>query len=369
MGTPLRVAIRADASSRIGHGHVMRGLALAAALFESGPGADVHVLQRAAPGDAQAAVDRAGCRAIALPADPDGRCGAADDAAATRAALAPIRPDLRPHWLVLDHYRLGADWVQTLRDVADRVLVIDDLADRPHEGDLLLDSNWHDDPAARYRGLWPADRPMLLGPHYALLRPEFAAARTAQRPRDGTLRRVVVAFGGSDPAGATAPCVDRIQAAFPGLHIDVIVGAASAQAPSLVRRWAGHPSVHVTVGAQDVAARFGAADAFVGAGGSMTWERACLGLPGITLPIADNQQPLCRRLHEAGEGIDLGPWQPDATGAQLDALEAALRTLHDHPVRLQAMGQGLARRCDGQGARRVAAAMRDAVASRGAEPA
>lgn len=366
MAAPLRVAMRADASVRIGHGHVMRCLALATALRAEG--AEVLLLQRRAEGDAQHAVEHALCRAAMLPPEPDGRHGAkgcadadADhdaghdaDAEHTRRALQRAWPGVRPDWLVLDHYGLGAAWVRRLRDAAARVLVIDDLADREHEGDLLLDSNWHEQGADRYRGRWPQGRPMLLGPAHALLRPEFAQARAALRTRDGQLRRVVVAFGGSDPAGATAPCVDGLHAAFPGLQLDVVVGAASAQAAELAQRWAANAAVQVSVGAQDIAARLAAADLFIGAGGTMTWERACLGLPGITLPIADNQHALCRRLHDAGEGIDIGPWHAGA----VDALLAALRTLREHPQRLQAMGQALARRCDGQGAARVAAAMR-----------
>ncbi len=348
MAGPPQVAIRADASACIGHGHVMRGLALAAALRARG--AVVHVLQRRDVGDARAAVERAGCIAHAWPADAAGDAFdfAAADAAATHEVLRRIG---RPDWLVLDHYRLGADWVHALRRDVGRVLVVDDLADRAHDGDLLLDSNWHDDPAARYRGHWPTGRPALFGPAYALLRPEFAASRAALGPRDGGVRRVVVAFGGSDPAGATGACVEALHAARPDLRLDVIVGAGASQAAALQQRWAGHPQVQVTVGASDVATRFAAADLFVGAGGSMTWERACLGLPGVTLPIAENQQPLCRRLDEAGLGIDLGPWHVGAPAALPDALAR----LTADPARCRAMSRGLAELCDGQGAGRVAA--------------
>jgi UDP-2,4-diacetamido-2,4,6-trideoxy-beta-L-altropyranose hydrolase len=355
VAAPLRAVVRADASARIGHGHVMRCLALAQALRSRG----VHVsfVQRVQAGHAGPAIEHAGFTWCGWPArdtdllDPARQVEDADRShEALRAMHGPARPDL----LVLDHYRLGAAWMQSFCQhpdaAAPTVLVIDDLADRELQGDLLLDPNWHDDPVARYRGLWPAGSATAFGPAHALLRGEFAQARAHTAERGQTPLSVVLAFGGSDPAHATGACLERLHAGLPGVTLDVIVGAGSSQASSLVERWAVVPGVTVTVGASDVAARFARADVFVGAGGSMTWERACLGLPGVTLPIADNQQPLCRRLADAGEGIDLGAFGP----VSLDGLLPAVQGLLQDATRRQHMGQALARRCDGLGADRVA---------------
>ena len=107
-----------------------------------------------------------------------------------------------------------------------------------------------------------------------------------------------------------------------------------------------------------MAARMVAADLFVGAGGSMSWERACLGLPGITLPIADNQRELCSRIAAAGEGIDLG----SADAQAIARLPGLLRDLIGDPSRVRMLGEGFARRCDGRGAARVAARLLGAAA-------
>ncbi len=342
----MRAIIRADSSATIGHGHVMRCLALAGALRERGFG-QIHFLLRRQPGDAVAAIEQAGCTWQAL---PDEAADAGRDAQASADALRALGgTDL----LVLDHYQRGAAWANALRPHARCVLVIDDLADRPLAGDLLLDQNWHDDAFARYQAVWPATGRTLFGPGYALLRPEFAATRTARGPRDGGLRRVVIAFGGSDPDNATEACLAALHAARPDLHCDVIIGSGAPQGPAVRERWAATACVEVTIGARDIARRFAAADLFVGAGGSMTWERASLGLPGITLPIAANQQPLCAKLATAGEGIDLGAFGPQALARLPDAMTALAA---DAP-RLRAMGEALARRCDGLGAQRVAEAV------------
>lgn len=354
--------IRADASATIGHGHVMRCLALAGALSQRGVA--VRFLLQRLPGDAVPAIEAAGFPWFRLGAPATSEDGDARLCAEHLYGHGDV--DL----LVLDHYRRGRDWVGTVRPHARQVLVIDDLADRALAGDLLLDQNWHDAPDARYAPVWPASDETrgrsLFGPQYALLRPEFAAARAAllphggtQFPRSGMLQRIVIAFGGSDPLNATEACLAALHAALPDVSFDVIVGAGSPHATGLVQRWADRGRVEIAVNARDIARRFAAADLFVGAGGSMTWERACLGLPGITLPIAANQQPLCARLAAAGEGIDLEGYGAEA----LRRLVPAVQSLAAEPERLCAIGQALGQRCDGGGAARVADAALAAVAA------
>lgn len=354
------VLLRADASERIGHGHVMRCLALAEALRACG--AVALFAQTETSGDASAAIRAAGCELLCLPPGLDVRADAAHCAARMqeRGGVG---------FLVLDHYGLGSAWVQALRgELAGRgcrmprLLVIDDLANRPLEGDLLLDQNWYAAGAARYADCWPAGRPMLLGPGYALLRPEFRQWREAALlRRDGEVRRVILAFGGSDPARASGACLAALAAALADdlaagrLQIELVMGAAAAHGAELARAYAAVPGIAVACAVPDMARRFAAADLFVGAGGSMSWERACLGLAGITVALADNQEPLCRELAAAGEGLHLGPWRGDA--AQLRELVEAVLALRAAPARVLAMGQALAARCDGAGAARVAAAL------------
>lgn len=339
---PLPVVIRADASACIGHGHVMRCLALAAALQRQGLA--VALLMADQPGDARAAAAAAGVAWWPLPV-----VAPTADALASAALLRAVGG---AELLVLDHYRLDAAWLQALRPWARRLMVIDDLADRPLLGDLLLDQNWHDDPAARYAGRWPDRAATLFGPAHALLRDEFAQGRAGRSPRDGRVQRLLLSFGGSDPAQATGPCLAALHRALPGLALDVVLGAGAANGAALQAQWQGVAEVTVTLGAGDMAARLAAADMFVGAGGSMTWERACLGLPGITLPVAANQQPLCARLAAEGLGIDLGLYGTHSPAA----LVVAVQTLATDTARLRHMGAGLVRLCDGRGAERVAAA-------------
>lgn len=336
--------IRADSSATLGHGHVMRCLALAGALRERCTA--VRFLLQRQPGDAVPAIEAAGFPWFRL--SPAAETEAGDARLSAEHLYGHGGVDL----LVLDHYRRGRDWVEAVRPHAARVLVIDDLADRPLAGDLLLDQNWHDAPDARYAAVWPAGGTALFGPTHALLRPEFAQQRAARAPRSGELRRIAIAYGGSDPLNATEACLATLHEALADVAFDVIVGAGSPHATGLLQRWSDRGRVEIAVNATDVARRFALADLFVGAGGSMTWERAALGLPGITLPIAANQQPLCAKLAAADEGIDLACFGAEA----LRRLAPAVQALAADPQRLRTMGEALAKRCDGGGAARVAEA-------------
>lgn len=337
------VLIRADASASIGHGHVMRCLALAEAVRARG--GEAIFLCRELPGHAFAAIQASGHELRVLDADSD---VPAVDADATVRACADRCP---ADWVVVDHYGLDAGWAERVGGLAPRLLAIDDLANRPLACSLLLDVNWHEAPAARYAAQLVRHCVQLHGPRWALLRREFAAARAAGVERDGVLRRILVCFGGSDPADATGQVVEGLRGQVEGLQVDVVVGAGYRLLSRLKKRLAEVPGggFSLAVAPADMAARMRAADLFIGSGGTMTWERACVGLPGITLPIADNQLELCARLDTEAEGIDLGP-PSSASIARLPPMLAALRA---SPERLRSMSRAIAQRCDGRGATRV----------------
>jgi UDP-2,4-diacetamido-2,4,6-trideoxy-beta-L-altropyranose hydrolase len=208
----MRVAFRVDSSALMGTGHLMRCLTLANELRRCGAataficrqhdgsviaraeqeGHTVHRLARPGP-SSDTAEDYAAWLGVPAPAD----------AAETLLAVSGQHYD----WLVVDHYGLDHEWEQRLRGVVGRLLVIDDLANRRHDCDLLLDQNYFAAATReRYRGLvaGPSCK-LLLGPSYALLRPEYAQLRSVLPPRDGVVRRALIFFGGSDRGmGCTA---------------------------------------------------------------------------------------------------------------------------------------------------------------------
>jgi len=215
------------------------------------------------------------------------------DADQTHQALASEVLD----WLIVDHYALDHRWESALRSSCKRMMAIDDLADRQHDCDLLLDQNYGSS-AERYRGLISEDCTQCHGPEYALLKPVYAERRAQLPARDGQVRRVLIYCGGGvDAANLTRLAVQVFQAPeLAHIELDIVVGAACAHQSSLEELVAqlGNATIHRQL--PDLADLMAKADLAIGAGGSTTWERCCMGLPTTVISIAENQRPACEAL-------------------------------------------------------------------------
>ena len=322
------VLIVADGGPEVGGGHVMRSLTLARALGDRGA-RPVFL----APPFVAGVLDRYG----------------PDFARAVEAAAAGFDA------VVFDHFGLGAE--DHRRIAAGRpAMAIDDLADRPLAVGLVLDPG----PARRpedYAGLVPAGARLLLGPAWALVRPEFAAVR-GEREHPPEPRRVLVSLGLTDVGGITARVVQRLLPRLGGAQVDVVVGQAAPSLPALARLSEREPRLRLHVDAADMAGLCAGADMAVGAGGSSLWERCVTGLPGVLLVLADNQAPAARAVAEAGAAELV-----DVRGSDFDArFDRAFTGLMRSPDRRARMGRAAAALCDGAGAQRAAEAFLELAA-------
>jgi UDP-2,4-diacetamido-2,4,6-trideoxy-beta-L-altropyranose hydrolase len=350
----VRVAVRVDASPQIGIGHVMRCLTLAQALGRS---AQVRFISRHLPAHLANLIRSHGfeCRihdsigalhgSEALPHAHWLGTAQAADAEDTIQALADQEWD----WVVVDHYALDAEWEARLRTVVPHVFVVDDLADRRHDCDVLLDQNLYPDMGTRYQGKVGTDCRTLLGPRYALVRREFPELRGAMLPRNGQVGRLLVCFGGIDGDNFTALALDAlVEANVPGMEVDVVIGTQHPCREAIrVRTAAQGYSCHVQT--DRLASMMAAADLAFGASGSTSWERCCLGLPTICLATALNQVAIGRGLEHAGAVVLVGDAQPVTAPVLADAFASLLRD----PGRVRAISQAALDLVDGQGAGRV----------------
>jgi UDP-2,4-diacetamido-2,4,6-trideoxy-beta-L-altropyranose hydrolase len=311
----MKIAFRADASVQIGTGHVMRCLTLADALREQG--AECLFICRPHAGHLLDLIAQRGHKVVALPGLPANAAGASGDtvhahwlgtdwshdAADTRQALGAETVD----WLIVDHYALDRRWEQALRPSCQRLMVIDDLADRPHDCDLLLDQNLGRS-AEDYNGLTPGNATRLIGPQYALLRPEFAQLRSASLARRAQpkLKRLLITMGGVDKDNATGQVLDALKACpLPkGLEITVVMGPHApwlqhVQAQAQQMPW----PTQVLAGVSNMSQLMAECDLAIGAAGSTSWERCCLGLPTIMLVLADNQREIAQALDSVGAAL------------------------------------------------------------------
>lgn len=275
----------------------------------------------------------------------------ANDPAATMAT-APEGCDL----LVVDHYDLDATFECQCRPWAKRVMVIDDLANRDYDCDYLLDQTLGRN-EGEYRRFVPKNCRLLLGPDHALLRPQFMAARPRsleRRKGKKAAQHILISFGAGDPDNLTTRALDGLSAAqFKG-HVDVVLGKGAAHLET-VRALAeiSDLSVRIHIAVQDMAGLMADADLAIGAGGTTSWERCCLGLPSLIVVIADNQKKIAAELERAGAASMLG-WHENVD-ANIIARKIIQHTFD--PGLLAAMSANAAAICDGLGTMRVREAL------------
>jgi UDP-2,4-diacetamido-2,4,6-trideoxy-beta-L-altropyranose hydrolase len=354
----VNVVFRVDASRRIGAGHLARCLSLADAL--KARGARCRFLCRHLPDSFAAMIASNGHGLARLGArggsesdvgDAEREAGLEvtqeEDARQTTAACAGSRID----WLVVDHYALDAVWERAIRASATQIIAIDDLANRPHDCDVLLDQNLYSDADTRYRDHVPQQCRLLLGPAYALLRKEFRQERVHAKTRSGPVRRILVCYGGVDAANHTAVAIEALRRLeLPEVHVDVVIGAEHPRRDEIaVICKTMRFTLHVQT--TSMAKLMAAADLAIAAGGSATWEFCCLGLPVIALAVAHNQTRLVHDCALAGVLYALGqPLDPDC-------LARHLRSLIENPLLRQSISQNGMRIVDGRGTDRVLRAL------------
>lgn len=361
-GRATRVAFRTDASLQIGIGHVMRCLTLADAL--AAKGADCQFICRAHEGNLIEFIRGKGHVVHELPVscaeDADANAPSPNASptvhagwlGATQAqdaeACAPMLAALRPDWLVVDHYALDETWERAPAPHYARLMVIDDLADRPHACDLLLDQTYgrkEED----YRPHVPASCRLLCGAQYALLRPEFAALRpySLQRRAQPSLRKLLITMGGVDKDNATGAVLEALRTCpLPtDCRIAVVMGATAPWLESVRAQAQAMPwDTQVLVGVSDMAQLMADSDLAIGAAGATSWERCCLGLPTVMFVLAENQRAVAQALEGSGAArlMMLG----ESATTQLERL---LLSLIADPGRLALMSKCAARVVDGAG--------------------
>ena len=324
----MNVVFRVDASADMGTGHLMRCLTLAETLHERGT--QTRFICREHKGNLIPLLQQKTMPVTMLPLPTAGdttpsedyaawlSVTQAEDAGQTIEALNGEKPD----WLVVDHYGLDVTWEQRLRPHVSKLMVIDDLANRHHDCDVLLDQNYSAEGERRYGGLVADACRLLVGPRYALLRPEYVAYRRTLRTRDGEIRRVLVFFGGSDPHNITRLALEGLSAPeFQHLEVDVVVGANNPHRVALEEQVLARPLTNLYGFRPHLADLIAQADLAIGAGGVTTWERMCLGLPSLVVNIADNQRPACESLARAELIQYIGDFRKARTTDLVDALK------------------------------------------------
>ena len=303
----MKAVFRVDASLKIGSGHVMRCLALANTLKNNHfiveficrkldgnlinriceEGFKVHELQPGSDNNTDHKLEYSSWLGVSQKQDAE--------------ECIKILNNESVDWIVVDSYALDKDWHSSLKPFCSRLMVIDDLANRNYQCDILLDQTFGRE-KTDYINRTPSNCQSLVSSKYALLRPEFADLRleSLARRKHSKLSHLLINMGGIDIANITERILDHLKISDlkKELNITIIMGENSPHLHSVRNKAAElKQKTKVLVGVKNMAKIMTSADIAVGASGSTTWERCCLGLPSIQLVMSTNQEYLAQILH------------------------------------------------------------------------
>lgn len=351
------VFFRADSSLELGSGHIMRCLTLAEGLYEAGT--KINFICRELPGNINKLIEDKGFVVHIMPEIDTDSYGSGlsrklpempwqVDAEQTAHILTDRSASGR--LLIVDHYALDFNWENCLRPFVDKIMVIDDLANRPHDCEILLDQNLSLQSKERYDHLVTNTCRKLLGPAYALLRTEFAAKKEAVRVRTGAVNRIFVFFGGSDPTHETLKALEALKLLIDEEFItDVVVGSSNPDRSIIKGICDSLPWSNYYCQVTNMAEIMLQADLALGAGGSTALERCSTGLPSIIISVADNQEPMARALEKKGSAVYLGK----SECISVNDIVCAIKDLTSKPERICELSSNAINLVDGLGVQRV----------------
>jgi UDP-2,4-diacetamido-2,4,6-trideoxy-beta-L-altropyranose hydrolase len=300
----MKITFRVDASTQMGIGHVMRCLALAEVLQENG--ANVGFICRKHDGNLIDKIRTYGFNVSELEllqdVQTDNKLAHSYWLGVTQQHDAKECINIlqleKVDWLIVDHYALDEDWHNELNKYCNKLMVIDDIADRKFQCDVLLNQNLgicKDD----YKDKVPNNCELLLGCDYALFRPEFLKYRSKslfKRKSTREVKNILVSMGGSDNENITYKILQKLDGNF---NIVVVLGAISVH-KEMIEKYAVGKTIKVVFDVVNMAQLMFDADLSIGAGGATSWERCCLGLPTLMYITADNQKNVAKNLNKSG---------------------------------------------------------------------
>jgi len=329
----MNVFIRTDASVLIGSGHVMRCLALAEGLVQSME-AKVSFICKLEEGHMADWIERCGFQVYHMTLH---HWDWEKDFLETQKIF--IETGQSPDLIIVDHYKLDYRWESHFKSAKTKMLVIDDLADRRHNCDILIDQNLYLEMEQRYQGIIPDACKLLVGPKYAFLRPEFYEKRKKLRVRNGAVKRMLVFLGGSDPFNTTLKVLHTLSnMSLEGIVIDVVVGASNPNQTEIKSFCQSNSQFAFHVQVNYMAELIANADLAIGAGGITIWERCFLGLPTLTIIQVENQRLSTETVSLLGGAWNLG-WDQFLTEFELE--KRISEVLHHPELLLEVSAKGM----------------------------
>ena len=288
--------IRVDSSPEIGIGHMMRCLTLAQELKNNFD--KIIFLTQKNSGDFIGTIMKNEFEVIFIPTTNN-------DPNIIKNLITAYSEN--KNFLLIDHYDIGSNFESSLKNIFERIFVIDDLANRKHDCDLLIDQNYYRDLNQRYEKLIQNGTITLLGPKYAIIRPEFRKINKKTIKKNSQIKKILVSFGGSDPTNECKKVLDAL-CSIENSKFEIIVAAGiyNHKFEQLKKLYEKYSNIKIYRHVDELSRLMVNSDLFIGAGGTTTWERFYMGLPSIVTIISDDQKESIEFLSDMGHVVNLG---------------------------------------------------------------
>lgn len=315
----MNIAIRCDSSFQIGTGHTLRCITLGRLFADLGY--KIHFFIRPETGSLKPTELWNESQTHEIPVE----LSLAEEPQFLKAKFKEIQNFTL---LIVDHYAIDSQWESQFAGSL-KIMVIDDLANRSHRCNILLDSNFRNSYDGLYVGLVPPNCKMLLGPQNCFLRDEFLRERKKTQPRT-QFKNAIAFFGGTDPTNETARFIKALNNLTSDLTLNSksklnwkIISTKAHSNLEMIQNLASQSKLSLLINPPHVAEIFRNADVYFGSGGTVTWERMYLGLTGYIVAVADNQIKMAEELESAGYQKFLGRAQDVDYLVALKAFEDA----------------------------------------------
>ena len=294
------IFIRVDSSTKIGYGHFMRCMALADTLQKN---FEINFITRSLEGSLISDIHDKGFGIFRFYSNSE-KINEKNDAQKTISLIK--KHSGQKNILIIDNYQLSKKWETDVKPFVHKLIVIDDLSNRSHNCDLLIDQNLHTKVNGLYKGLIPSNCIKLIGPKFSMIRKEFRMMRKSVKSRTFPIKKILVSFGGSDTKNQTSVALNSIKKMNGKINVDVVVGKANKCKKTL--KIFCNKNKHFTYHEQidNIAELMLSSDLSIGSSGSTTWERCCLGLPAIVSISSNDQRDIANSLSRKKCIINLG---------------------------------------------------------------
>lgn len=348
------VAIRVDSSHEIGNGHVMRCLTLAYKLRDKD--IEVFFICKDFLGNSVSFIKKKGFKVFTIPfiernSFKGRELGAPQEIDAKLSIELLYEIDNKIiDWIIVDHYELDIKWHEVIRSITKRIMVIDDLANRRYDCDVILDQTLGRS-KNEYQGLVPNNCQVLAGTKYTLLRDEFSVGKDKilQFRKEAEIvgvQKLLIMMGGTDPNNFTGKILNEMYMSDTFSHISIVLAANAPHIESIRELCRCNDNIDLIVDSQNVSKILLSSDVCIGAAGTSAWERCSLGLPSILFVLADNQKKIANELQMSGAAL------PFSHMRCIKDIKMELEKIVEND-RYQGMVNNCLRICDGQGASRI----------------